>query len=226
MDPSKSSNEPPSSWPIGQVSFGQMTVWPDSTTANSKFRPRLPGIQVLLINEDDHPCFGERGVFATRRWRPFEIIGEYVGQIKTPDVEGGFVVALDPDEAPSQSLSLDADSYGNELRFVNDFRGVSQAPNVILSAATIQGLPTRILVCTKIIKRGEELLTDYGDDYWQALSPHSLVREDNTKSSNGNLNDDRRVLSQDSENSDDEIAVTTAFMNLDDTVFTSSIVSS
>ena len=128
-------------------------------------------------------------MFATRAWQPFEILGErearvellsarqtvrdcprarYVGVVKAPEVEGSYVVALESDVPHSESLSLDAEVEGNELRFVNDFRGIGVAANVSFQQATIRSLPAQMLVVTRPVQTGEELLTDYGEDYWRA----------------------------------------------------------
>jgi hypothetical protein len=54
---------------------------------------------------------------------------------------------------------------GNELRHVNDYRGVStKGPNVLFSRTFLDGKPRAMLVVCALegINYGEELLTDYG----------------------------------------------------------------
>ena len=97
----------------------------------------------------------------TRSSRP-----RYVGVVKGPAAEGSYVVALESDVPHAESLSLDAADAGNELRFVNDFRGVGEAPNVSFQQATIRSAPAQMLVVTRPVPTGAEFLADYGEGYW------------------------------------------------------------
>ena len=89
-----------------------------------------------------------------------------MGVVKAPECEGCYVVALQSDLPHSESLSLDAETAGNELRFVNDYRGIGASANVCFQPATIQSLPSQMLVVTRPVKTGEPFLADYGEDYW------------------------------------------------------------
>jgi hypothetical protein len=75
---------------------------------------------------------------------------------------------LESDVPHLESLSIDAAAMGNELRFVNDFRGVGHEPNVTFQSCTIASRPAQVLVVTKPVPTGAEFLTDYGVDYWKA----------------------------------------------------------
>ena len=89
-----------------------------------------------------------------------------MGVVKGPAAEGSYVVALESDVPHAESLSLDAADAGNELRFVNDFRGVGEAPNVSFQQATIRSAPAQMLVVTRPVPTGAEFLADYGEGYW------------------------------------------------------------
>ena len=70
----------------------------------------------------------------------------------------------------AESPSLDAGDSGNELRFVNDYRGVAACANAEFQQATIRSMPAQMLVVTRLVRTGEELLVDYGEDYWRGLA--------------------------------------------------------
>ena len=64
---------------------------------------------------------------------------------------------------------VDAETMGNELRMINDFRGVPGAtgPNCRFSRAAIRGFRAALIVAIKPIAPNEELLLDYGEVYWR-----------------------------------------------------------
>ena len=149
---------PPKHWPHEEATYTDRNVYdgPPKTVVG------LPGVTPRRIDDPRHPCHGAFGLFAKRAWQPFEVVGEYVGRVRPPDVEGHYVLALESDVPHLESLSIDAASVGNELRFVNDFRGVGHEPNVTFQSCTIASRPAQLLVVTKPVPTGGELLTDYG----------------------------------------------------------------
>ena len=155
---------PPKHWPHEEATYTDRNVYdgPPKTVVG------LPGVTPRRIDDPRHPCHGAFGLFAKRAWQPFEVVGEYVGRVRPPDVEGHYVLALESDVPHLESLSIDAASMGNELRFVNDFRGVGHEPNVTFQSCTIASRPAQVLVVTKPVPTGGEFLTDYGVDYWKA----------------------------------------------------------
>jgi len=58
---------------------------------------------------------------------------------------------------------------GNELRMINDFRGVPGATghNCRFSRAAIRGFRAALIVAIKPIAPNQELLLDYGEVYWR-----------------------------------------------------------
>ena len=83
-------------------------------------------------------------------------------------LEGHYVAALE-DKATSDSLGLDAEHCGNELRFINSYLNISFYPNVTMRTVYINTFPHLVVVCTKDIEPGDELLLDYGEGYNQAF---------------------------------------------------------
>lgn len=135
--------------------------------------------------------------------------------MKAPDAEGGYVVALEADVPHAESPSLDASDRGNELRFVNDFRGVAAAPNADFQSATIRSLPAQMLVVTRRVNTGDELLVDYGEDYWRGLLgfvPAPVDAPPPAPAPRAAPAADARSEAS----SDDEDAVTASFMRLGD----------
>ena len=155
---------PPKHWPHDEATYTDRNLY----DGPPKIVVGLPGVTPKRIDDPRHPCHGAFGLFAKRAWQPFEVVGEYVGRVRPPDVEGHYVLALESDVPHLESLSIDAASTGNELRFVNDFRGVGHEPNVTFQSCTIASRPAQLLVVTKPVPTGGELLTDYGVDYWKA----------------------------------------------------------
>ena len=69
-------------WPadveyINTVDWSSMSVGDEAIVSLCK--SRLPGVQVRVITDQRHPCCGERGLFATRRWERCCVVGEYTG---------------------------------------------------------------------------------------------------------------------------------------------------
>jgi len=77
-------------------------------------------------------------------------------------------------------ISVDASHMGNEARFINDYRGIAQAPNAefrdIFVAVANNKVEKRVGVFvlsagksgkrSKGIARGQEILVSYGKGFW------------------------------------------------------------
>lgn len=139
-------------------------------TANiwGKFKPkkftRIQGVQVKVLS-DDHKLCGQKGLFATQEWEQFDIVGEYVGRIIDNYTSNAYVADLYRSDNGS-NLGIDALNSGNELRYINDYRGIKDKPNCKISKATIDRKPVILIVIIDKIEEGEELLMDYGEGYW------------------------------------------------------------
>lgn len=51
------------------------------------------------------------------------------------------------------------------MRFINDFRGIVSAPNADIVCQEKDGIDHVKILIVRDVKIGEEILTDYGDNY-------------------------------------------------------------
>lgn len=125
-------------------------------------RSHIHGVEVRDLPVG-HLLYGEQGLFATRKFEPFDIVGEYTGLVVGHSCYGHYVAALDHDS--DTSLGIDAQECGNELRFINSHLNVAFSANVTLRVAYVRGMPHVLVVCRAAVEPGEELLLDYGAAY-------------------------------------------------------------
>mmetsp|Transcript_10432 Transcript_10432/g.38750 ORF Transcript_10432/g.38750 Transcript_10432/m.38750 type:complete len:346 (-) Transcript_10432:4431-5468(-) len=155
---------------------------PHSTTASPRLLSDIPvenaklAIRRILKEElEEHPCATEAtshihtyGLFTQQPIKRGELLGEYTGAFlhdsQIPDTSYALYVNSDNDHA------IDASQCGNMFRFVNDYRNIANGKNVEVSLAKVQyeGKEYRVAVfyATRDIKAGEELLWDYGTQFW------------------------------------------------------------
>ena len=138
----------------------------DYTGVKISKKPFIEGVEIRRINNISHPVNNHFGLYATKEWEPIEIVGQYTGELKTGDVGGRYVASITPYTTHSL-YHIDAENIGNEMRFINDYRGISSEPNVKLTSTFIDRLPRVIVITIKPIHIDEELLLDYGEDYWK-----------------------------------------------------------
>ncbi len=75
-------------------------------------------------------------------------------------------------------IGIDADMWGNEARFINDYRGITERPNAEFREVWgerrkergmgVWVLPEGKSGKGKGIKKGEEILVSYGRGFWGA----------------------------------------------------------
>lgn len=121
-----------------------------------------------------HPLAGQRGLFTTEKIAKDTLLGEYVGDNRLLDV------AFAPPSNISDYcwvikmnqfyLIIEPQLYANELAFVNDYRNIKEAPNVDGRLIAHRGRLHFCYVAIRDIVPGEEMLVDYGVDYWKARS--------------------------------------------------------
>jgi hypothetical protein len=121
-----------------------------------------------------HPLAGQWGLFASDFIDVDSDLGEYVGELHLIDacwplnpVDYDFAWTL---KMENFFFIIDAKKWANQLAFVNDFRGLSKQPNVAPKWVVHRGSYHLIFRTVAPIEKGEELLIDYGADYWRA--PH------------------------------------------------------
>lgn len=116
-------------------------------------------IKIKKITDKSHPCCGAYGLVAAQTLLPKQLVLDYLGVVeyKTYSDTSDYVLRYGID------LSIDAEKYGNEGRFCNDFRGVASGPNVcFLNYLDEQTQRIRVgifVLGNKKIKKGEELVS-------------------------------------------------------------------
>ena len=139
-----------------------------------RFKPKkftkIQGVEVRVLPED-HKIPGQHGLFATQKWDPYDVIGEYVGKIVDDNFSTNKYVADLYISSGGSSLGIDALENGNEMRYINDYRGISSLTNCQISKATVDRRPILLIIATRSIDIGEEILMDYGDGYWGKTEP-------------------------------------------------------
>lgn len=158
-----------------------------------------PLVKVQTINNDKHPAHGQRGLFAAQHLEPDSFIIIYLGQVHTgslsdTDPHSDYDLAYDRE----LGLSIDAAKAGNEARFMNDYRGISERPNAEFRDCFVQvksdkradGVKWERRVGVFVlsagnagkrkagIKAGEEITVTYGKGYWEGRKMMATFRKD------------------------------------------------
>jgi hypothetical protein len=140
-------------------------------------------VRITKISSTTHPANGQHGLFANQSLPPGSFILPYLGYVHDQS---------DTDEASDYDLSLDRDfgvgvdasKMGNEARFINDYRGVADAPSAEFRDIFVDigrgKVEKRIGVFVlsagksgkraKGIPKGQEILASYGKGFWAARS--------------------------------------------------------
>ena len=124
------------------------------------------------------------GVFSEIDLKPGDFVGEYTGKIiNTKDLKDGKYTwgYLNAHEMHGKeiNLSLDAGPAGNELRFINH----DYVPNAGMQYVLQGGIWHVCYITSRPIKKGEQILTDYGKRYWSGTrgEPYQFVKVDGTQ---------------------------------------------
>jgi hypothetical protein len=137
-------------------------------------RVKAKGVEVRRLGTDHFLC-GQYGLFATEKFSRFDIIGEYTGKIVGNTANGHYVAALE-DKGHNDSLGIDAEKMGNEMRFINSYLNVAFNANVTMRTAYVDTYPRIVIVCMEDLFPGDEILLDYGDSYNKAyLIPSTTI---------------------------------------------------
>ena len=126
----------------------------------------IKGIYIDDITNKDHPAYGQKGLFTKRKWSKFEVIGNYCGIICEPSVINKYVSRLYHDIPCDETIGINALNCGNELRYINDYKNISDEPNTRFISSNINGFQQILVVVIKDIPSYKEILIDYGNDYW------------------------------------------------------------
>jgi nuclear pore complex protein Nup98-Nup96 len=138
-----------------------------------------PLVRIQVIEDEQHPAHGQRGLFAARDLKPGSFVVAYLGRVHdggpqgTTDAESDYDLWLDRDKG----LAVDAARAGNEARFVNDYRGVRPRPNAQFGTAWSERwgqlcvgfwvMPGAKGKKSEGIRKGQEILVSYGKGFWE-----------------------------------------------------------
>ena len=170
----------PKHWPIDLTFLGKLEYQ----------ATELPMIQVPLlkiqssrccslvviksITDPNHPSYPQCGLFAAGKIKKGQHILDYRGIVyheSQVSCRSDYVIHF------VQEYSIDAEKAGNEARFVNDFRGISDKPNVKFDLyRNSHGELCMGLFSLMDIGKGKELLVSYGKGFWKHRFPELIHR--------------------------------------------------
>jgi hypothetical protein len=158
-----------------------------------------PIVEVRTIDDQKHPAYGQRGLFAGQHLEPDTFICLYLGHVHTnslsdTDPHSDYDLSLDRE----LGLSVDAARSGNEARFANDYRGIAERQNAEFRDCLISVKSEKRASGTKWerrvgifvlsagkagkrkagIKAGEEVTVTYGKGYWEGRKLLATFRKD------------------------------------------------
>ena len=196
----------PKNWPRGITFLTTLHIPPPLTSASLqtttsasssldltiiKPAPPTPSplVRITPVTTPSHPAHGQHGLLALRTLPPSSFILFYLGTLHpspTTDHESNYDLSLDRD----LDLSIDATHYGNEARFINDYRGIRlEGPNAKFRDCLVEMGPGKyerrigVFVLnagkagkrSKGIAKGEEIVVSYGKGFWSARKEASEV---------------------------------------------------
>jgi len=171
--------EVPYHWPDHHVEYGNaMRVIKGVKQRDYPLPPVSPNIELFRLPKN-HPAHGNGsslGVRAVANIKEGEVLCHYAGVIE-PFHANGLVNMYVMHDAVRKDVQHNALVFGNEARFINAHNGTGLQPNVAygdfdkLGSTRGEDFVTSCqVVATRDIKVGEELLADYGEEYWK--HPH------------------------------------------------------
>ncbi|MBY0529876.1 MAG: hypothetical protein K2P51_06755 [Rhabdochlamydiaceae bacterium] len=134
-----------------------------------------PDLEIRQIRDKGHVLGSsdpiQHGLFAKKQISQGIDLGTYSGEMKLlnadfPMVGGQYNYALAM-KLPGFTFVIDAKKWANEMAFMNDYRKIAEKPNVYIRTVTHRGCYYSMCQTLCPISEGEELLTDYGVNYWK-----------------------------------------------------------
>jgi len=110
------------------------------------------------------------GVFAKKGIPKGEVLGVYTGKLKLLEGDSHSKYLFSFHAKALKDVLVDGKNAGNWTGLMNHSPYKSKMTNVDVKEFFYNGLPYIIFFAYKPIRKGEQLLYDYGDDYWDALS--------------------------------------------------------
>ncbi|KAF1835060.1 hypothetical protein BDW02DRAFT_313189 [Decorospora gaudefroyi] len=138
-----------------------------------------PNVKITPVSDSAHPAHGQHALCANQHLPPDSFILPYLGYVHDhtdTDQTSDYDLSLDRE----LGIGVDASKMGNEARYVNDYRGISTAPNAefrdihvdIGSGVVEKTVGVFVLNAGKSgkrakgIGRGQEILVSYGKGFW------------------------------------------------------------
>ncbi|GAB5359404.1 hypothetical protein AAMO2058_000540900 [Amorphochlora amoebiformis] len=142
--------------------------------ANTAVPRRIEGVKIEIVGPE-HPCYSpgqsNRRLIATREFTWGEELGPgigFCGELVHDGMRTSSKYTVECDEM----VSVDAQRYGNELRFINSYKGIRETPNTQFHwRLRNNGMPYLAVVCVVSVRKGEEFLLDYGNTYDRKYLP-------------------------------------------------------
>ncbi|KAF2102274.1 hypothetical protein NA57DRAFT_34417 [Rhizodiscina lignyota] len=159
----------------------QALITKPNTATTVKHTPGpCPRVRIKSITDPSHPAHDQHGLFASQHLAPSTYIISYVGYLHTKDEadsESNYDLSLDRE----LGIGVDATKHGNEARFINDYRGISDSPNAEFRDIWVdmgggkceKRMGVYVLGAgrsgkkAKGIAKGEEILVSYGKGFWK-----------------------------------------------------------
>jgi hypothetical protein len=113
------------------------------------------------------------GLFAKKTYAKDEIVGFYTGTIRSTKFNSDISYAFSLSDL-YEGFHIDASKKGNATRYINHTS--KKFSNIHASAAYLRGVPYIFFIGKRKISKGEELMYDYGDDYWKKKNVAPIIR--------------------------------------------------
>ncbi|KAJ3777577.1 hypothetical protein FB446DRAFT_716883 [Lentinula raphanica] len=157
---------------IKLIQTGQPSEFSDRTRSSQNHKSVL----IRHITDKSHPAHNQLGLFASKKIPAKMHILDYIGEVHADErLSSDYDLSLVRLQG-GESIGIDASTTGNEARFVNDYRGVKDRPNVVfIDYRNDSGeLRMGIWAGNEDIKKGDELLVSYGKAWWKARNAEPL----------------------------------------------------
>jgi hypothetical protein len=140
-----------------------------------------PLVSIRPITDPSHPAYPQFGLFALKKIKPNTLIMQYTGLVSPSSLasdSSNYTLSF------LKSYTIDAETMGNQSRFMNDYRGVPDPTANATSTATYNGPCVAFdeywdadpnsagfkmgIFTIKEIRKGQEILINYGKGFWKS----------------------------------------------------------
>ena len=124
---------------------------------------------ICPIESHAHPAVGQYGLFAAKKIPPRTFLLDYLGEVHCEERASDYDLSLYRSNEGT-NIGIDARFMGNEARFINDFRGISDRPNAFFVDRRTDSGELRMSVWSgkEGIKKGSEVVVTYGKSWWSS----------------------------------------------------------